>query len=87
MKTTTTKYTTPLYVKDGSPEADFVQRFEGCLTSVWVFLDDNGLFFEHPQLKADWQEMEQCWIKRPFLRSPPRRRAHLSCRVLYRVFR
>jgi hypothetical protein len=61
MKTTTTKYTTPLYVKDGSPEADFVQRFEGCMTSVWVFLDDNGFFFEHPQLKADWQEMEQYW--------------------------
>lgn len=87
MKTTTTKTTTPTYFEHGSPEEHFVLNFEHWMTSVWVFLDDNGLFFEHPQLKADWQEMEQYWDKRSFLRSPPRRRAHLSCRVLYRVFR
>jgi hypothetical protein len=56
------------------------------MTSVWVFLDDNG-FFNSPQLKADWRELEQCWIKRRFLRSPPRRRVRFSRRELYRVFR
>ena len=85
MKTTTTKYTTPLYVKDGSPEADFVLNFENWMTTVWVFLDDNG-FFNSPQLKADWRELEQCWIKRRFLRSPPLCRVRFSRRVLYRVF-
>jgi hypothetical protein len=85
MKTTTTKYTTPLYVKDGSPEADFVLNFEHWMTTVWVFLDDNG-FFNSPQLKADWRELEQCWIKRRFLRSPPLCRVRFSRRVLYRVF-
>ncbi len=85
MTTTTTKTTTPIYFQHGSPEEYFVLNFEGCLTSVWVFLDDNG-FFNSPQLKADWRELEQCWIKRRFLRSPPRRRFRFSRRELNRLF-
>lgn len=85
MTTTTTKTTTPTYFEHGSPEEHFVLNFEGCMTSVWVFLDDNG-FFNSPQLKADWRELEQCWIKRRFLRSPPLCRVRFSRRTLYRVF-
>jgi hypothetical protein len=42
----------PFTSRHGSPEEYFVLNFEGCMTSVWVFLDDNGLFFELPPTES-----------------------------------
>lgn len=70
MTTTTTKPTTPTFVKHGSPEADFVLRFERYMINVWILLDDSG-FLNYPHMKADWHEMKQYWDNRPFFRYLP----------------